>query len=481
MSDPSSKSYDAVVIGSGPNGFAAAITLARAGKSVLILEAKDTVGGGMRSAELTLPGFVHDVCSAIHPLGATSPFFRGLPLKEHGLEFVHPDAPLAHPLDGGRCAVLERSLDATAASLGEDGDAYRGLLAPLARNPEPLFDELLAPFHIPRQPFRMAGFGLKAIRSATGLARAKFKGDLARALFAGNAAHSILPLEKPLTAAVGMILMLSGHVFGWPVARGGSGRIATALDNYFRSLGGEVRTNHPVWTMNDLPPARAYLFDVSPRNLATIAGDRLPSGFAMKLHRYRHGPAVFKLDWALSQPIPWTNPACLRAATVHVGGTLEQIAESERAAWATEPSPRPFILVGQQSLFDRSRVPDQDGSQQTGWAYCHVPHAYGGDMTDAIESQIERFAPGFRDTILARRATRPAEFEAYNANYVGGDIVGGVQDAAQLFTRPTARLSPYTTPNPSIYICSASTPPGAGVHGMCGYHAAHAALKRALR
>jgi len=481
MSIQSGKSYDAVVIGSGPNGFAAAITLARAGKSVLILEAKDNVGGGMRSAELTLPGFVHDVCSAIHPLGATSPFFRGLPLKEHGLEFVHPDAPLAHPLDDGRCAVLERSLEATAASLGEDGDAYRKLLAPLSRNPEPLFDELLAPFHIPRQPFRMAGFGLKAIRSAVGLAHAKFKGDLARALFAGNAAHSILPLEKPLTAAVGMILMLSGHVFGWPVARGGSGRIAAALDSYFRSLGGEVRTGHPVWSMNDLPPARAYLSDVSPRNLATIAGDQLPSGFAMKLHRYRHGPAAFKLDWALSQPIPWKNPACLRAATVHVGGTIDQIAESERAAWTSEPSPRPFILVGQQSLFDRTRVPAGDDRKQTGWAYCHVPNGYGGDMTDVIEAQIERFAPGFRDTILVRRATRPAEFEAYNANYVGGDIVGGVQDATQLFTRPTARLSPYTTPNPSIYICSASTPPGAGVHGMCGYHAAHAALKRALR
>ena len=479
MSSPDSKTYDAVVIGSGPNGFAAAITLAQAKRSVLLLEAKDTVGGGMRSAELTLPGFLHDVCSAIHPLGATSPFFRGLPLKEHGLEFVHPDAPLAHPLDDGRCAMLERSLDATAASLGEDGDAYRKLLAPLSRDPEPLFDELLAPLHIPKLPFRMASFGLKAIRSATGLADANFNGDLARALFAGNAAHSILPLERPLTAAVGLILMLSGHAFGWPVARGGSRSIAAALESYLTSVGGEVRTNHPVASMNDLPPARVYLFDVAPRNLARIAGDQLPSGFAKKLERYRHGPAAFKLDWALSQPIPWKNPACLRAATVHVGGTLEEIAQSERRAWTNEPSPRPFVLVGQQSLFDRSRAPRD--RQQTGWAYCHVPNGYGGDMTDAIESQVERFAPGFRDTILARCATRPAEFEAYNANYVGGDITGGVQDALQLFTRPTARLSPYTTPNPSIYICSASTPPGAGVHGMCGYHAANAALKRVLR
>jgi len=478
MSSPASSSYDAVVIGSGPNGLAAAITIARAGRRVLILEAKDTIGGGMRSAELTLPGFVHDVCSAIHPLGATSPFFRALPLKEHGLEFVHPDAPLAHPLDDGRVAVLERSLDSTAAGLGEDGEAYRSLMAPLARDPEPLFDELLAPFHIPKHPFRMAGFGLRAMRSCVGLANAKFKGDLARALFAGNAAHSILPLEKPLTAAVGLILMLSGHAFGWPVAHGGTGSIAAALDGYFKSLGGEVRTNHPVNAMSDLPPARAYLFDVSPRNLARIAGDQLPSGFARKLERYRHGPAAFKLDWALSQPIPWKNRACLRASTVHIGGTIEQIAESERACWTATPSDRPFVLVGQQSLFDPTRASE---GKQTGWAYCHVPNGYGGDMTDAIERQVERFAPGFRDTILARHATGPAAFEAYNPNYIGGDIIGGVQDAMQLFTRPTVRLNPYTTPNPSIYICSASTPPGAGVHGMCGYHAARSALKRALR
>jgi phytoene dehydrogenase-like protein len=323
----------------------------------------------------------------------------------------------------------------------------------------------------------MAGFGLRAIRSATGLAEARFKGDLARALFAGNAAHSVLPLEKPLTAAVGLILMLSGHVFGWPVARGGSGRIATALETYFKSLGGEVRTNHPVQTMADLPPARAYLFDVSPRNLARIASEGLPSGFAQKLERYRHGPAAFKLDWALSEPIPWNNPACLRAATVHVGGTIDQIAASERACWTSTPSERPFVLVGQQSLFDRTRAPE---GKQTGWAYCHVPNGYAGDMTSAIESQIERFAPGFRDTILARHATRPMEFEAYNPNYIGGDITGGVQDALQLFTRPTMRLNPYTTPNRSIYICSASTPPGAGVHGMCGYHAARAALNRSF-
>ncbi len=479
MSDnPGEKTYDAVIIGSGPNGFAAAITLARAGKSVLLLEGKDTIGGGMRSAELTLPGFVHDVCSAIHPLGATSPFFRGLPLREHELEFVHPDAPLAHPLEDGRVAMLERSLDATADLLGDDAAAYRKLLGPLTHDPEPLFDELLAPLHIPKHPLRMARFGLKAIRSAMGLADAKLKGDLARALFAGNAAHSVLPLEKPLTAAVGLILMLSGHAFGWPVARGGSRSIAAALESYFRSIGGEVVTNRPVASMYDLPPARAYLFDVSPRNLARIASAELPSAFAKKLNRYRHGPGAFKLDWALSQPIPWKNRQCLRAATVHVGGKIEEIAESERAAWTTEPSDRPFVLVGQQSLFDRSRAPDE---QQTGWAYCHVPKNYTGDMTQRIEAQIERFAPGFGDTILARHVTTPVQFEAYNPNYIGGDITGGVQDAFQLFTRPTARWSPYTTPNPSIYICSASTPPGAGVHGMCGYHAATAALKRVLR
>ncbi|MGB7161217.1 MAG: NAD(P)/FAD-dependent oxidoreductase [Tepidisphaeraceae bacterium] len=478
MSNPSTKPYDAIVIGSGPNGFAAAITIARAGRSVLIVEAKDTVGGGMRSAELTLPGFVHDVCSAIHPLASSSPFFRSVPLKDHGLEFIHPGAPLAHPFEDGRVVMLERSIDETTARLGEDAAAYRKLVEPLVRRAEPLFHELLGPFRPPRSPLLMARFGMNAIRSAHGLASSKFRGDLARAFFAGNAAHSVMPLERSVTAAIGIILLVNGHAIGWPVARGGSQKIADALASYFRSIGGTIETNRPIASLDHLPPAKAYLFDTSPKQLARIAADALPDRFLAKLQKYRYGPGVFKLDWALSAPIPWKNPECARAATVHVGGTLDEIAASERAAWSNKPSDRPFVLVAQQSLFDPTRAP---AGKHTGWGYCHVPNGDTTDMTDAIESQIERFAPGFRDTILARHKMSSADFQSYNANYIGGDINGGVQDVMQLFTRPTVRINPYTTPNKQIYICSASTPPGGGVHGMGGYFGAKAALSRALR
>jgi phytoene dehydrogenase-like protein len=473
----SRRSYDAIVIGSGPNGLAAAITLARQKRSVLVLEAEATIGGGARSAELTLPRFVHDICSAIHPLGVASSFFRSVPLADYGLEWIHPPAPLAHPLDDGTAAVLERSVEATGQTLGPDASAYRRLMEPLVTRAEALFDDTLGPLRPPRHPFVLTLFGLRAIRSARGLADAWFRGPHARALFAGLAAHSILPLEQILTAAVGLMLGIAGHAVGWPFPRGGAQRISDALTAYLRSLGGEVITGWRVQSLAELPTARAYLFDTAPRRLARICADRLPRRFCRKLEAFRHGPAVFKLDWALDGPIPWRAEACRRAATVHLGGTLEEIADGESAVWRGEHPERPYVLVAQPSLFDPSRAPM---GRHTGWAYCHMPSGSTVDMTDAIERQMERFAPGFRNRILARSVLRPADVERSNANYVGGDISGGVMDVWQLFTRPTARLVPYSTPAREIFLCSASTPPGAGVHGMCGYFAARAALRTVL-
>jgi phytoene dehydrogenase-like protein len=476
--DPASRrSYDAVVIGSGPNGLAAAITIARQQRSVLVVEAEATIGGGARSAELTLPGFVHDVCSAIHPLGIASPFFRSLMLAEHGLEWIHPPAALAHPLDDGTVAVLERSLEDTGRTLGPDADSYRRLMEPLVSHADDLFFETLGPLRPPRHPITLTRFGLRAVRSAWGLAHAWFKGPHARALFAGMAAHSILPLEQMLTAAVGLMLGVAGHAVGWPVPRGGSQRIADALTAYLRSLGGELVTNWRVQSLTELPSARAYLFDTAPRHLARICGKLLPTRFRQKLDRFRHGPGAFKLDWALDGPIPWRAEGCRRAATVHLGGTLEEIAAGESVVWRGSHPDRPYVLVAQQSLFDPTRAP---AGKHTGWAYCHVPPGSTVDMTEAIEQQMERFAPGFRDCILARSVLTPGDFERHNANYVGGDISGGVMDIWQLFTRPTARLVPYSTPAKGIFLCSASTPPGGGVHGMCGYFAARAALRTLL-
>ncbi len=470
---PSRSSYDAVVVGSGPNGLAAAITIARQQRSVLVVEAEATLGGGARSAALTLPGFVHDVCSAIHPLGVGSPFFQSVELAEHGLEWVHPPAPLAHPLDDGTAAVLERSVQETGRTLGPDADAYQRLMAPLVANAAALFADTLGPLRPPRHPLVMARFGLRAVRSARGLAEAWFRGPHARALFAGLAAHSVLPLEQPLTAAVGLLLGTAGHAVGWPLPRGGTQRITDALASYLRSLGGELVTNWRVRSLAELPAASAYLFDTAPRHLARICADRLPAGYRGRLERFRHGPGVFKLDWALDGPIPWRAEGCRRAATVHLGGTLDEIAAGERAVWHGEHPQRPYVLVAQQSLFDSTRAP---AGKHTGWAYCHVPAGSTVDMTEAIEQQMERFAPGFRDLILARSKLTPADFELHNANYIRGDITGGVIDVWQLFTRPTARWVPYATPVKGIYLCSASTPPGAGVHGMCGYFAAKAAL-----
>lgn len=468
--------YDAVIVGSGPNGLAAAITIARTGRSVLIFEAGSTVGGGCRSRELTLPGFTHDICSAIHPLGLASPFMRSLPLERYGIEWVHPEVPLAHPLDDGTAAIISHSLDLTAQSLGSDGTAYRRLMQPLVEHWQMIIDAFYGPLR-PRallpHPFRLAQFGLPALRSVSALARAQFKGVGARAIFAGMGGHSMLPLEAPTSAAVGLILGILAHAVGWPMPRGGSQKISDALAAYLRDLGGEIVTGVEVKTLDTLPPAKVVLCDITPRQLLRLAGKRLSGVYRSQLQRYRYGPGIFKLDLALDGPIPWSARACGQAGTVHVGGTLTEIARAERAVWRGEHPEQPYVLLAQQSLFDSSRAP---AGKQTVWAYCHVPGGSHEDMSGRIEAQIERFAPGFRQRILARHTFTAREMEGYNANYVGGDINGGVQDLLQLFTRPTVSLTPYCTPDRSLYICSSSTPPGGGVHGMCGYFAARAAL-----
>ncbi len=470
--------YDAVVVGSGPNGLAAAITMARAGRSVLVVEGKETIGGGMRTAELTLPGFHHDICSAVHPLGVGSPFFRSLPLADFGLKWVHPDAPLAHPLPDGNAIIVERSVEATADSLGRDAAAYRRLMQPLVANWQAVLADILGPLHVPAHPLTFGRFAVQAAWPATILARTLFREPAAQAVLAGLAAHSILPLERIPSAAFGLMLGLLAHGVGWPVAQGGSQTIADALASYLRTLGGEIVTGWMVESVDELPQAKTILLDITPKQIDHIAGHRLPARYLGALRRYRYGPGVFKIDYALDGPIPWRAAECSRAATVHVGGTLEEIALSERTVWRGGHAERPFVLLVQASLFDPSRAP---AGRHTAWAYCHVPNGSTVDMTAPIEKQIERFAPGFRERILARHTTHAQAMEQYNPNYVGGDINGGVQDLFQQFTRPTLRLTSYATPDPSIFICSSSTPPGGGVHGMCGYFAAHAALRRETR
>ena len=467
-------SYDAVVIGSGPNGLAAAITLARAGARVLVVEAKATPGGGMRTQEITLPGFRHDICAAIHPLGLASPFFRNLSLAGYGLEWILPPVSLAHPLDDGRAVAVTRGLDETAAGLGRDAAMWRRLFGPLTDHWQAAIDDLLAPFHIPRHPLLFGAYALPLAAPAALLAQTLFREDRARAVFAGMAGHSILPLEASPTAAVGLLLTMLAQSVGWPVAKGGSQAIADALVRYLQGLGGDVVCGWEVADLAELPRARAYLFDTAPKGLLQIAGDRLPAGYRRQLARFRYNPGVFKVDWALDGPIPWTAEACHHSATVHIGGTLQEIAAAERAVWRGEHAARPFVLLAQQSLFDATRAP---AGKHTAWAYCHVPNGSTVDMTDAIERQVERFAPGFRERILARSTRHAAAMEAYNPNYVGGDINGGVQDLLQHFTRPSLSLTPYRTPAKGIYICSSSTPPGGGVHGMCGYYAAQVVLR----
>ncbi|HEY6911582.1 MAG TPA: NAD(P)/FAD-dependent oxidoreductase [Myxococcales bacterium] len=466
---------DAAVVGSGPNGLSAAVALARAGIAVRVHEAQPTVGGGTRSAELTLPGFAHDVCSAIHPMAAASPFFAELGLSKHGLEWIHPDVAVAHPLDDGTAVALVRSLDATAAGLGADAGAYLRIVAPLAARFQDLIGDVLGPIvRVPHHPLLMARFGRRALLPAAAL---RFRGERARALVAGLAAHSFLPLHAPFTASFALIFAAAAHASGWPLARGGSQRIADALAASLRALGGEISVGDRVDSLDRFDRERAILFDTSPAILERIAAARLPESYRRALRRFRRGPGVFKLDYALSAPVPWRAHDCRRAGTVHVGGSFEEIAASEAAVTRGEHPERPFVLVAQQSLFDDTRAPP---GKHTLWAYCHVPNGSTVDMTARIEAQLERFAPGFREAVLARAVTGPGQVEAHNANCAGGDISGGAYDGMQFFARPVLAIDPYATPAKNLYLCSSSTPPGAGVHGMCGLHAARSALRRSF-
>jgi phytoene dehydrogenase-like protein len=463
---------DAIVIGSGPNGLAAAIVIAQTGRKVIVFEANDTIGGGARSGELTLPGFTHDLGSAVHPTAVVSPLFRTLPLAEHGLDWIEPSAMIAHPFDDGPAGIVERSVDATAARLGSDGAAYRRVMGRMVRDWPKIEALTMGPVGIPRHPVAATIFGLQAMQPATWYAKRTWAGESARGIFAGIAGHGMLPLEKMPTAAFGLVLGALAHVAGWKFPRGGAQQITNALASYLRSLGGEIVTGMRVRTLDELPPAKAVLCDLSPRPLLSIAGHKLPAGYRRQLERYRYGMASFKVDWALDAPIPWRDPDCARAATVHVGGTLDEIAQSERDVWAGRISDRPYVLLAQPTLFDPTRAP---AGKHIVWTYCHVPNGSTVDMLPRIEQQIERFAPGFRDRVLARTVTTPADFERMNANLVGGDIGSGAATLWQLFARPTWRW--YRTPVRGLYLCSAATPPGVGVHGMCGWHAAQLALK----
>ncbi|HET6616821.1 MAG TPA: NAD(P)/FAD-dependent oxidoreductase [Gemmatimonadota bacterium] len=468
---------DAVVVGAGPNGLAAAVALAREGCRVVVLEGAGTIGGGARTEELTLPGFRHDVCSAVLPLGIGSPFLRTLPLGAHGLEWMHPETPLAHPLDA-EAAVLERSIEATATGLGIDADAWRSLFGPLVDAWDALAEDVLAPLHWPRRPGPLLRMSAGAARPAEALARSRFAAEPARALFAGIAAHGLLPLSRRPTSAVALLLGTAAHAVGWPSPRGGSDRIPAALGSLLTSLDGEILTGREVSALEQLPPARAVLLDVTPWQFLRIAGPHLSPRYRKRLASFRYGPGVFKLDLALAEPIPWRSEACRRAGTVHVGGTLVEVAAAESSVNRGRAAERPFVLVAQPTIFDPSRAP---ADRHVAWAYCHVPNGWRGDETGKIEEQIERYAPGFRERILGRSARGPREIEAHDPNCVGGDIAGGLMDLRQSLARPVSPIEPYATPLRGVYLCSASTPPGPGVHGMCGHHAARAALRGSLR
>jgi len=470
---PEKREYDAVVVGSGPNGLAAAILMQQNGLSVLLIEGKEKIGGGMRSAELTLPGYLHDICSAIHPLAVSSPFFQTLPLADHELEFIYPDIAAAHPFDDGSVAILKKSIEETASQFGIDQQTYIDLIQPVVNDWPSIASDALGPLHIPKHPIAMARFGLKALRSASSVANS-FKTEKAKGLFAGMAAHCMQPLTNLSSAATALVLTSAAHLKGWPLPKGGSQQIANALASYFVSLGGKIETNTYITSLNQLPSSNAVLFDITPKQLLQIAGHKFSNIYKWQLQRYRYGMGIFKIDWALDGQIPFTNELCRQAGTVHLGNTFAEIASSEQSAWSGGIVEKPFVLMAQQSLFDSSRAP---AGKHTAWAYCHVPGGSVVDMTEAIERQVERFAPGFRDRILAKHVMNSAQVEEYNPNYIGGDINGGAFDLGQLFTRPALRWSPYRTSANGMYICSSSTPPGGGVHGMCGYHAAKRALK----
>lgn len=468
-------SYEVIIIGSGPNGLTAAIELAKNGLKVLVIEGAETIGGGTRTAELTLPDFHHDYCSAVHPTGILSPYWRTLPLEKYGLKWIYPSASIAHPLDGEEAVLMTKSMDETAANLGVDGEAWKKMLRPFLKNPHGLFEDALGPLGIPKHPILLARFGLKAMWSATRLANWQFKSHRAKALLAGCAAHSVLPLDMAFSAAIGVMFAVMGHTVNWPVAEGGSIRITEALAAYLKELGGEIQTHTFITNFKQLPKAKAYLFDTDPLQLSQIAANELPKSYIKRLQKFNYGPGIFKIDWALDGSISWADKRCLQASTVHIGGTIQEINRSERMAWEGKHCDKPYLIVCQQSEFDRSRAPE---GKHTGYAYCHVPHGSTVDVTEAIENQIQRFAPDFKDLILARHTTNTADFKRYNPNHVGGSITGGTNNLTQLFTRPIARLNPYTTPNPHIFLCSSSTPPGGGVHGMCGYYAARAVIGR---
>jgi phytoene dehydrogenase-like protein len=466
---------DAIVVGSGPNGLVAGIELTKAGHRVCIYEASDHIGGGARSAELTTPGFLHDICSAVHPLAVSSPVFQQLPLADHGLRFIEPPAAVAHPFDDGTAILLQRSIVETSSRMGNDASNYEGLMHPLVTNWPKLSQDLLRPVRFPRHPFPLVRFGLKAIQSAEGFIKARFREDHTRAFLAGLAAHSSLALDQLGTNAFALVLGILGHAVGWPIPRGGSQAISNALASYFRELGGQIVTGVQVRSLQDLPPARCILFDVTPRQLVKIMQSDLPRGFRAKLEKYRYGPGAFKLDWALDGPVPWKANECKQAATVHLGGTFQEILLSERAAWKGHVCDTPFVILSQPTLFDSTRAP---AGKHTLWGYCHVPNGSNIDMSEFVENQIERFAPGFRKLIIARHVMPPRELERHNPNLVGGDINGGAQTIQQMFTRPTLRM--YSTPRKGIYLCSSSTPPGGGVHGLCGYYAARVALRKSV-
>lgn len=466
--------YDAVIVGSGPNGLTAAITLAQKGYRVIVYEASDTPGGGVRSKELTLPGYSHDVCSTVYPLGVGSPVLKTFPLEKFGLQWIYPDFEMAHPFDDGTAAVLHKSVEKTALSLGKDYASYNKWMTRLLEDWDDIVNRVLGPLKIPEHPVKMSRFGIYALQSAHSFSKRYFRGNKGRGFFSGLAAHSILDLDEPATAAIGLVLAIMGHSEGWPIPKGGAQKLTDALVGYLKSLNGEVVVEHKINSVADLPPARVILFDLTPKQLLQITGNEFSAGYRKELEKYRYGSGVFKLDWALNEPIPFEAKVCRKAGTVHLGGTMEEIVSSEKSIRNGGYPERPFVLLTQPTQFDPLRAPK---GKHIAWAYCHVPNGSTKDMTNVIEDQIERFAPGFKDTIIKRHKMNAVDFQNYNANYIGGDINGGLQDIKQLFTRPVKKWDPYQTAVKNWFICSSSTPPGGGVHGMCGYHAAQSALK----